>query len=102
VDVYRPAEITESVTLHALRIGYRHVDSARAYRNEQPCADAMRASGIPREEIFFTTKVNPRSMGYEATKVLKYLTRSYPWIADLENLCITHPVRRSYFLTPLI
>jgi diketogulonate reductase-like aldo/keto reductase len=71
VDVYRPAEITESVTLHAFRCGYRHVDSARAYRNEQPCADAMRASGIPREEIFFTTKVAPRSMGYEATKVLK-------------------------------
>jgi diketogulonate reductase-like aldo/keto reductase len=61
--------MTESVTLHAFRTGYRHVDSARAYRNEQPCADAMRASGIPREEIFFTTKVAPRSMGYEATKV---------------------------------
>ena len=43
-------------------------DSARVYRNEQPCADAMRKSGIPREEIFFTSKVPPRSMGYEATK----------------------------------
>src|SRR5271154_4325531 len=65
----RPANVTESVTLHAFKTGYRHVDSARVYRNEQPCADAIRASGIPREEIFFTSKVPPRSMGYEATKV---------------------------------
>ena len=56
------------MSLHALKTGYRHIDSARAYRNEQPCADAIRASGIPRDKIFFTSKVPPRSMGYEATK----------------------------------
>lgn len=69
----RPASECESVTLHAFRSGYRHVDSARAYRNEQPCADAIRAfmkeSGVPRSEIFFTSKVPPRAMGYENTKV---------------------------------
>lgn len=65
---FRPASECESVVLHALKTGYRHIDSARAYRNEQPCADAIRASGIPRSEIFFTSKVPPRSMGYEATK----------------------------------
>ncbi|KAL8670177.1 MAG: hypothetical protein Q9168_005274 [Polycauliona sp. 1 TL-2023] len=67
--VYRtPADVAEEVVLHAFKNGYRHIDSARVYRNEGPCADAIRKSGIPREEIFFTTKVPPRSMGYEATK----------------------------------
>lgn len=63
-----PADVTESVVLHALKSGYRHIDSARAYRNEQPSADAMRASGLKREDIFFTSKVPPRSMGYEEAK----------------------------------
>lgn len=67
-----PAGECESVTHHAFRSGYRHVDSARAYRNEQPCADAIRAfmkeSGVSRSEIFFTSKVPPRSMGYDNTK----------------------------------
>ncbi|KIW30875.1 uncharacterized protein PV07_02567 [Cladophialophora immunda] len=63
-----PAATCEEVTLDAFRVGYRHVDSARAYRNEQPCADAIRNSGLKREEIFFTSKVPPKSMGYEAAK----------------------------------
>ncbi|KIX07972.1 uncharacterized protein Z518_02626 [Rhinocladiella mackenziei CBS 650.93] len=63
-----PAASCEEVVLHAFRTGYRHVDSARAYRNEQPCADAIRSSGLKREEIFFTSKIPPRSMGYEEAK----------------------------------
>ncbi|KAL6714122.1 hypothetical protein ACLMJK_008616 [Lecanora helva] len=63
-----PASEAENVTLHAFKTGYRHVDSARVYRNEQPCADAIRKSGIPRENAFFTSKVPPKNMGYEKTK----------------------------------
>ncbi|MCJ1257731.1 hypothetical protein MMC24_005557 [Lignoscripta atroalba] len=63
-----PAEVAEDVVLHAFKTGYRHVDSARVYRNEGPCSEAMKKSGIPRSEIFFTSKVPPRSMGYEETK----------------------------------
>ncbi|KAL8640598.1 MAG: hypothetical protein Q9226_008730 [Calogaya cf. arnoldii] len=48
-------------------LGYG-VDSARVYRNEGPCAEAIKKCGIPRSEIFFTSKVPPRAMGYEATK----------------------------------
>lgn len=44
------------------------VDSARVYRNEGPCSEAIKKSGIPRSEIFFTSKVPPRSMGYDQTK----------------------------------
>lgn len=44
------------------------VDSARVYRNEGPCSEAIKKSGIPRSQIFFTTKVPPRSMSYDQTK----------------------------------
>lgn len=63
-----PASECKSVVLHALKTGYRHVDSAQAYRNEKPCADAIRTSGLPREEIFFTSKIGPKEMGYDRTK----------------------------------
>lgn len=38
------------------------------YYNEGPCADAIRKSGIPRSDIFFTTKIPPPLMGYEKAK----------------------------------
>ncbi|KAL8904535.1 MAG: hypothetical protein Q9207_003189 [Kuettlingeria erythrocarpa] len=62
------ANVAEDVVLHAFKTGYRHVDSARAYRNEGPCAEAIKKFGIPRSEIFLTSKVPPRSMGYEQAK----------------------------------
>lgn len=42
--------------LAALKSGYRHIDSARAYKNEAQVGDAVRESGVPREEIFITSK----------------------------------------------
>ena len=63
-----PADITSDVVEHALKVGYRHVDSAVAYRNEQPSAEGMKKSGIPREELFFTTKIPPKDMSYENSK----------------------------------
>lgn len=63
-----PSDICESVVSHALKTGYRHVDSARVYRNEKPCADAISKSGLKREDIFFTSKIGPREMGYEKSK----------------------------------
>ena len=68
VSIPSPADACEDIVLQAFKAGYRHIDSARAYRNEQPCADAIRSSGIAREELFFTSKVPPRAMGYDATK----------------------------------
>lgn len=45
----------------ALEEGYRHIDTAQAYGNEQSVGLALRESGVPREEIFVTTKFLPRS-----------------------------------------
>ncbi|KAJ9199157.1 hypothetical protein DTO166G4_4908 [Paecilomyces variotii] len=63
-----PADITEEVTKKAFKIGYRHVDSAQAYRNEKPCGQAIKDSGLHRSEIFFTTKISRQQMGYEKAK----------------------------------
>ncbi len=45
----------------ALALGYRHIDTARAYRNEREVGEGIRASGVAREEIFLVTKVPPSS-----------------------------------------
>jgi len=44
----------------ALELGYRHIDTAQAYGNEASVGEALRASGIPRDEVFVTTKFYPR------------------------------------------
>ncbi|KAI1419164.1 2,5-diketo-D-gluconic acid reductase A [Xylaria sp. FL1777] len=65
-----PPDATAEACLEALRAGYRHIDSAAAYQNESGSGQAIRASGLPRSEIFFTSKI-PSSVvkgGYEATK----------------------------------
>ncbi|MEZ5765352.1 MAG: aldo/keto reductase [Xanthobacteraceae bacterium] len=43
----------------ALRLGYRHIDTAQMYENEREVGEGLRASGVPRDEIFVTTKVWP-------------------------------------------
>ena len=50
-------EQVETAVRTALDFGYRHIDTAAAYRNEEGVGRAVRASGIPREEVFVTTKV---------------------------------------------
>jgi diketogulonate reductase-like aldo/keto reductase len=51
----------------ALRVGYRHIDTAAAYFNEREVGDAIAASGIPRDELFIETKVWISDFGYEET-----------------------------------
>ncbi|KAL7777816.1 hypothetical protein CFE70_004487 [Pyrenophora teres f. teres 0-1] len=63
-----PADVAADVVLHALKVGYRHVDSAVAYRNEQASVEGMKKSSMPREELFFTTKIPPKDMSYITAK----------------------------------
>ena len=51
----------------ALEVGYRHIDTAAAYNNEKSVGRAIRDSGIAREEIFVTSKLNNPMHGYEKT-----------------------------------
>jgi len=52
---------TETV-LAALKAGYRHIDTARKYGTEQSVGEALRASGLPRKEVFLTTKVSHENL----------------------------------------
>lgn len=52
-----PAEQTQEVVEQALAAGYRHLDTASSYGNEEAVGAAIRASGVPREELFVTTKL---------------------------------------------
>jgi len=64
-----PAEETEQVVTAALAAGYRHLDTAEAYGNEEAVGRAIKSSGIPREELFVTTKMWIRAQtGEEAVK----------------------------------
>ena len=58
-------EECERCVADALRVGYRSIDTAQAYFNEQQVGDAIRKSGIAREEIFLTTKVWITNAGEE-------------------------------------
>ena len=62
-----PEETAEAVTL-AFQAGYRHVDTAAAYQNEAAVGQAFRASGLPRDDVFITTKCFNDNHGYEQAR----------------------------------
>ena len=63
-----PAEDAKRCVLDAIEVGYRSVDTAQAYRNEEGVGEALAESGLPREEFFLTTKVWISAAGYEKAK----------------------------------
>ncbi|HZQ81489.1 MAG TPA: aldo/keto reductase [Gaiellaceae bacterium] len=59
----------------ALELGYRHIDTAQAYGNEEAVGEGLRASGVPRDEIFITTKFFPRNGRDPAEEAARSLER---------------------------
>jgi diketogulonate reductase-like aldo/keto reductase len=62
-----PGKTTRRAVKYALEIGYRHIDTAQLYGNEADIGDALRESGIKREQVFITTKVWNSYQGYDST-----------------------------------
>jgi 2,5-diketo-D-gluconate reductase A len=62
-----PPEDTQEIVEDALAVGYRHIDTAAAYRNEAGVGAALKATGIAREEVFVTTKLWNSQQGYDST-----------------------------------
>ncbi|MFD2027438.1 aldo/keto reductase [Promicromonospora aerolata] len=60
-----PDNGTQACVETAIELGYRHIDTAAAYYNEEGVGAAVRASGVPREDIFVTTKLRNGDQGYE-------------------------------------
>lgn len=63
-----PPEDTERCVLEAIRTGYRSIDTAQAYGNEEGVGNAIEKCGLPREDLFITTKVWITNAGYEKAK----------------------------------
>lgn len=63
-----PPEETERCVLDAIRIGYRSIDTAQAYGNEEGVGNAIVKCGLPREDLFITTKIWISNYGYEKAK----------------------------------
>lgn len=67
--VYQVGEtVCEQCVRDAIAAGYRSIDTASAYLNERAVGRAIRRSGVPREELFITTKLWVQDAGYESTK----------------------------------
>jgi diketogulonate reductase-like aldo/keto reductase len=64
-----PPEETTAAVDTALRVGYRLIDTAAAYDNEREVGEGIRRSGVPRDEIFVTTKLWMSDYGYDAAQI---------------------------------
>ncbi len=62
-----PAQQTRQTVLDAFEIGYRHVDTAAIYKNEEGVGEAIASAGLPREQLFITTKLWNDQQGYDST-----------------------------------
>ncbi|MBQ8131593.1 MAG: aldo/keto reductase [Bacilli bacterium] len=63
-----PQDETKEAVLNAIKVGYRGIDTAQSYFNEKEVGDAIKECGIPREQLFITTKVWIDHYGYEKCK----------------------------------
>ena len=89
-------EECERCVSDALEVGYRHIDTAQSYFNEQEVGNAVKKSGIPREELFITTKVWIEHYGYEECRksVLESLRKLQ---LDYIDLMLLHQPFADYY-----
>src|SRR6266480_3305985 len=82
-----PGRITQRIVKYALKIGYRHIDTAMVYGNETDVGSALRESGIRREEVFITTKLwNSNQVGYDSTLQECFDIVGILWFPCLHNM----------------
>ena len=98
-------EVCVRAVSEAIRVGYRHIDTARMYGNEREVGEGLRASGVPRDEVFVTTKVwfediadgdlqrsaeaSLRRLGLDAVDLLliHWPNRAVPLESSIKGLC---------------
>ena len=89
-------EECERCVSDALKVGYRHIDTAQSYFNEEEVGEAIKKSGIPRNELFITTKVWIEHYGYEECRksVLESMRKLQ---ADYIDLVLLHQPFSDYY-----
>ncbi|MDK2830458.1 MAG: 2,5-diketo-D-gluconate reductase [Methanolobus sp.] len=96
--VFQVPDITqcEKAVSEALAAGYRLIDTAAAYMNEEAVGRAIKMSGIPREELFITTKLWVQDAGYENTKKAFQLSMDKLGL-DYLDLYLIHQPYNDYY-----
>ncbi|WP_128660971.1 aldo/keto reductase [Paenibacillus sp. 598K] len=92
------AEVVRSVEA-AIRHGYRSIDTAAAYKNEAGVGDGVRNSGVPREEMFITTKIFNSDQGYEEALAAFERSNQKLGLEYVDLLLIHWPVKGKYLDT---
>ena len=91
-----PKEDTKRCVLDAIKLGYRGIDTAQSYFNESEVGDAIVECGVPREELFITTKVWIDHYGYEECKAsVEESLRKLK--TDYLDLCLLHQPFSDYY-----
>ncbi|MGO1739233.1 MAG: aldo/keto reductase [Actinomycetaceae bacterium] len=91
-----PPEETTTAVAEALRVGYRHVDTAAAYGNERGVGEAIAASGSPREELFVETKVWITDYGYDETIAAVERARGYLGVDTIDLVLLHQPLTTEF------
>lgn len=86
----------ERCVLDALDVGYRSIDTAQSYFNEEQVGNAIRKSGVPREDIFLTTKVWIEHYGYESTKASVFQSMEKLQTSYLDLVLLHQPFSDTY------
>lgn len=86
----------ERCVMDALKTGYRSIDTAQSYFNEEQVGSAIKKSGVPREDIFLTTKVWLEHYGFEETKA-SVLESMRKLKTDYLDLCLLHQPFADYY-----
>lgn len=98
LGVYKMTDdkITERAVRKALEIGYRSIDTASFYHNEEAVGRAIAASNVPRETLFITSKVWNDEQGYEETLQAFEQSRKKLGVEQLDLYLIHWPVKETY------
>ena len=96
LGVWQSGAETKEAVLAALKLGYRHIDTAAIYGNEEAVGEAIKESGIPREDLFITTKLWNQDMRDE--RVIEAFNTSLNKLGlDYVDLYLIHwPVKGKY------
>lgn len=96
LGVYQARSGTETrdAVVHALKAGYRHIDTAKFYGNEKDIVPAIHRSGVPREHVFITTKLWNNDHGYDKTIKACHESLKQIGIPYIDLYLIHYPVRK--------
>ncbi|MBB1062465.1 aldo/keto reductase [Limosilactobacillus fastidiosus] len=94
-----PADVAEKAVADAIKVGYRHIDTAAVYGNEEAVGKGIKDSGIDRKDLFVTSKLWNDNRGYDSTKKAFQETLDHLQMDYLDLYLIHWPANQKQFGT---